>query len=92
MNIAGLWPADSDRYHAFTIDYQTIPSLAERARLLAKHPNDVSNEALEKLEKEDLDAAQVVEVFPFLFLDLHTFARSGQPAPALYFAVTNFIL
>jgi len=39
MSIAGLWPADSDRYHVFTIDYQTIPSLAERAKLLAKHPN-----------------------------------------------------
>ena len=39
MSMAGLWPADSDRYHVFTIDYQTIPSLAERAKLLAKHPN-----------------------------------------------------
>jgi len=39
MSIAGLWPADSDRYHVFTIDNQTIPSLAERAKLLAKHTN-----------------------------------------------------
>ena len=39
MSMAGLWPTDSDRNHVFTIDYQTIPSLAERAKLLAKHPN-----------------------------------------------------
>ena len=38
MSIAGLWPADSDRYHVFTIDYQTIPSLAERANYLLNTP------------------------------------------------------
>lgn len=38
MSMAGLWAADSDRYHVFTIDYQTIPSLENAPNYLLNTP------------------------------------------------------